>query len=94
MSATRTITEEIQVTGAKLVQTVKDIVRAGRVRRVVVKNPDGRTILDVPLTAGFVGAWMLPGLAALGGIVALAARYTIQVEREVSGPPAPAPGPR
>lgn len=82
MHANRPIVEEIQVTGAKLVETVKGIVKAGRVRRVVVKNAAGRTVLDVPLTAGVVGVALLPFWAALGGLAALAARYTILVERE------------
>ena len=80
-------TEEIQVQGNKLLTTIKNIVRAGNVRRIVVRNGEGRTVMDVPLTAGVVGAALLPVWAAIGGIAALAARYTIVVERE--GPPAP-----
>ena len=86
MSNGRTYTEEIPVAGGKLLETLKNIVRAGNVRRVVIRNGEGRTVLDVPLTAGVVGAALLPFWAAVGGIAALAARYTIVVERE--GPPA------
>lgn len=84
-----TYTEEINVAGDKLKATLKDILREGRVRRVVIKNAQGRTLLDVPLTAGVVGAVLLPFWAAVGGIAALAADYRIVIEREVSGPPAP-----
>lgn len=75
-------TEEVHVSGNNLLSTVKRIVREGNVRRVIVKNAQGRTVLDFPLTAGVVGAALLPFWAAIGGIAALAAHYTIVVERE------------
>jgi hypothetical protein len=85
-----TYTEEIQVGANKLLSTIKGIIREGRVRRVVVKNASGRTVLDVPLAAGAVGAALLPVWAAIGGLAALAAHYTVVVEREAPpGPPAP-----
>jgi hypothetical protein len=85
------IVEEIQATGSELLQVVKNVVRAGNVRRIVIKNGAGRTVLDVPLTAGVAGAVLLPFWAAVGGVAALAARWTIVVERDAAGPPAPIP---
>jgi hypothetical protein len=82
MTAPGSYTEEIKVTGAKLLETVKNVVRAGNVRRVVVRNAAGRTVLDVPLTAGLAGAVLLPLWAALGGLAALAAHYTVVIERD------------
>ena len=87
MTAPGSYTEEIKVTGSRLVETVRNLVRAGNVRRVVVRNGEGRTVLDIPLTAGLVSAVLLPFYAAIAGLAALAASYTIVVERE--GPPAP-----
>ena len=83
--------EEINVAGSKLKSTLKNILREGNVRRVVIKNGAGRTVLDVPLAAGVAGAVLLPFWAAVGGIAALAANYKILVVREASGPPAPVP---
>ena len=85
--------EEISVAGGKLKSTLKNILREGNVRRVVVKNSYGRTLLDMPLSAGVAGAVLLPFWAAVAGIAALAANYTIVVERDVSGPPATRPNP-
>ncbi len=82
MTAPGSYTEEIKVTGGKLLDTVKNVVRAGNVRRVVVRNAAGRTVLDVPLTAGVAGAVLLPLWAALGGLAALAAHYTVVIERD------------
>ena len=82
MTAPGSYTEEIKVTGSKLLDTVKNLVRSGNVRRIVVRNAAGRTVLDVPLTAGLAGAVLLPFWAALGGLAALAAHYTVLVERD------------
>ena len=83
-----TYTEEISVAGGKLKETLKKIVREGNVRRVMIQNGSGRTLLDMPLSAGLLGAALLPFWAAVGGIAALAADYKILVVRDVSGPPA------
>jgi hypothetical protein len=91
MTAPGSYTEEIKVTGAKLLETVKNVVRAGNVRRVVVRNAAGRTVLDVPLTAGLAGAVLLPLWAALGGLAALAAHYTVVIERDAGTGLAPRP---
>ena len=91
MTAPGSYTEEIKVTGGKLLETVKNIVRAGNVRRVVVRNAAGRTVLDVPLTAGLAGAVLLPRWAALGGLAALAAHYTVVIERDAGTGLAPRP---
>lgn len=84
-------TEEVHVSGQGLLGTLRKIVREGNVRRVVIKNAEGRTVLDMPLSAGVVGAALLPFWAAVGGLAALAAHYTIYVERtdgaEESGTP-------
>lgn len=53
----------------------------GNVRRIIVKNDKGETLIEVPLTIGVVGAILLPVWAALGAIAALAANFTIVVER-------------
>jgi hypothetical protein len=74
-------TEEFKVSGAGLKAKLKEIIRKGNVRRVVIKNGTGRTVLDIPLAAGIVGAALLPFWAAIGGIAALASDYTILVER-------------
>ena len=82
MTAPNSYTEEIKVTGGKLLETVKNVVRAGNVRRVVIRNASGRTVLDVPLTAGAVGVVLMPMFAAVAGLAALAAHYTVVVERD------------
>ena len=81
MSDEKTRTEELSISGEKLVSTVKEIIRQGNVRRVSVRNKDGKTLLEIPLTFGVVGALLLPTIAALGTIAALVTQCTIVVER-------------
>jgi Domain of unknown function (DUF4342) len=89
-----TYTEEISVAGGKLKETLKSILREGNVRRIVIQNGAGRTLLDVPLAAGVVGVALAPFWLAVGGIAALAADFKIKVVRDVIGPPATVPNDR
>lgn len=77
--------EEIKVAGDKLKATLKKLIREGNVRRVIVRNATGRTLLDMPLSAGLAGVVLLPFWAAVASIVALAKEFTIVVEREPDG---------
>lgn len=73
--------EEFRVDGDVLVSKIKEIIHQGNVRRIIIKNESGETLIEVPLTLGVVGAVLLPVWAAIGAIAALAARFSIVVER-------------
>ena len=80
-------TEERQVSSNNLVATIKKIIREGNVRRIVIRNPAGRTVLDIPLTAGIVGAAVVPVLwTAIAGLAGFAAQYTLVIERAEEPP--------
>lgn len=76
-----TRTEEIRVRGEELLAKARELVREGNVRRLIIKNDQGMTIIEVPLTVGVLGAALLPVWAAIGAVAALAADCTIVVER-------------
>lgn len=75
-------TEEFEVSGDSLVAKVKELVHEGNIRRVIIKNEEGRSLIDIPLTSGVVVALVAPQLAAIGAIAALVAKCTIVVEKE------------
>ncbi len=77
----KTRKEELSISGEKLVSTVKEIIHQGNVRRVSVRNKEGETLVEIPLTFGAVGVLLLPTIAALGTIAALVTQCTIVVER-------------
>lgn len=70
-----------EVSGEKLLSKVKQIVHEGNVRRITIKNDDGRTLIEVPLSVGVVGALLAPVWAAIGAVAALVASCSIEVER-------------
>ena len=81
MSEEQVRTEEFQVSGDVLVAKIKELVHEGNIRHVAIKNEDGRTLVDIPLTLGVVGTLLAPQLAAIGAIAALVTRCTIAVEK-------------
>jgi hypothetical protein len=82
MEDQKTHKEEFQVDGDKLIAKIKELVHEGNIRSIVIKNEEGRVLIDIPLSIGVVGALVAPQLAAIGAIAALITKSTILVERE------------
>ena len=86
-SEKRTMSEEIEVAGNQVVERVQELVKEGNVRRLIIRNPDDKVLLEMPLTVGAVAggaiALAAPWLAALGAFAALVARVKIEIVREV-----------
>jgi hypothetical protein len=85
----RTHTDSLTGKGSEILETIKDLVHEGNVRRVTIKQ-GAETIAEFPLTIGVVGAAIAPVFAAMGAIAALVADCTIEVER-VDGPNSDSP---
>jgi hypothetical protein len=81
--------EEFRVEGDKLISKIKEIIHEGNVRKLIIKNEQGQTLMEIPLTIGVVGAVLLPVWVALGAIAALAAHFTIVVEKIDESKPKP-----
>jgi hypothetical protein len=81
----RSHTEEFRVSGEGVLAKVRELVHEGNVRRITIKNDDGRVLIEIPLTLGVIGTVLLPVWAAIGAIAALAANLTIAVERADDG---------
>jgi hypothetical protein len=74
-------TEEFTVNGEELLAKVKSLINEGNIRRIIIKDDSGKTLVELPLTIGVVGAILAPMLAAVGAIAALVTKCTIVVER-------------
>jgi hypothetical protein len=81
MSEEKVKTEEFRVSGERLVSKVREIVHEGNVRRLIIKNEEGNTLIEIPLTLGVVGIALIPVWAAIGAIAALVTNCSIVVER-------------
>ncbi len=75
------IKEEFKVRGEELVEKVKQLIREGNVRRLIIKDETGKVYLEIPLTFGVIGALVAPVLAAVGAIAAMVADLKIEVVR-------------
>jgi 1,4-alpha-glucan branching enzyme len=81
-SASRARWEEHRVRGEKIVARLRELLHEGNARHVVIKNDEGKTLIEFPVTVGVAGALLVPVWAAVGALAALVANCTIQVERE------------
>lgn len=71
----------------KVIAKVESLIHEGNVRRIIVKDARGVTVMEVPLTIGLVGVALVPVWAAIGAIAAIAADFTIQLERKTEVEP-------
>ena len=85
--------EEFKVLGKELVDKVQEMIHAGNVRRIIIRDEHGHTFMEIPLTVAAIGAVAAPVLAAVGAIAAHLAKFTIVVERVEPQPPAEPPTP-
>lgn len=81
MPEEKTYTEEFEVNGDELLAKIKELAHEGNIRRVIIRNEKGRTLVDIPLSFGVVGVLLAPQLAAIGAIAALLSHGTILVEK-------------
>ncbi|WP_456380220.1 DUF4342 domain-containing protein [Thiolapillus sp.] len=77
--------EDISIAGNELVDRIKELVAEGNVRRLIIRKPNGESLLEIPLTAGVAvgGAVtiMAPVLAAIGALAALIKDFRLEVIR-------------
>jgi hypothetical protein len=77
-------TEEFRVEGEKLLGKIKELIHEGNIRRISIKDKEGKTVLEIPVTIGVVGILLAPQLAAIGAIAALLTEATVVVEKAES----------
>ena len=81
MSEEKVRTEEFRVNGEELLAKIKNLLKEGNIRRVIIKDRDCKVLLEIPLTFGVVGVLIAPQLAAIGAIAALLSEATVVVEK-------------
>jgi hypothetical protein len=76
-----TTTEERQVKSEDLMDEIKKLVHEGNVRRIIVRNKEGKELVNLPLTVGIIGIALAPLFTAVAAVVGLASEFTIVIER-------------
>ncbi len=84
MSEEKVHTEEFRVNGEELLARIKNLLKEGNIRRVIIKDKEGKVVFEIPLTFGVVGALLAPQLAAIGAIAALLTEATVVVVKAES----------
>ncbi len=74
-------TEEFRVNGEELLAKIKALIHEGNIRRIIIKDKDGKVLIEFPMTFGVVGLVLAPTLAAVGAIAALVTEATVVVEK-------------
>ena len=77
------VVEELKVTGADLIETVKRLLHEGNVNRIIVRDISGKELLNLPVNGVLAVTALIPILTAIGAVVVLAMDYTVLVERRV-----------
>jgi Domain of unknown function (DUF4342) len=88
--------EEFKVLGKELVDKVQEMIHAGNIRRIIIRDEHGHTFIEIPLTVAAIGVVAAPVLAAVGAIAVHLAHFTIvveRIERDQPRPPAEAAAP-
>ncbi len=73
--------EEFKVSGEEVIKKVKELIEQGNIRRIIIKNEEGKSLIEIPLTFALVGTVLAPVLAAVGALAALVTNCTIVVEK-------------
>ena len=71
--------EEFKVSGEEVVKKVKELIKKGNARKIIIKDTKGRSVLEIPLTLGVIGAVLVPALAAISAAAAVLTNCTVVV---------------
>lgn len=74
--------EEFKLQGQELVKKIKELIKAGNIRRIIIKNEKDKVMMEIPVTVAVVGAVFAPVLAAVGALAALLNKCSIVVEKK------------
>ncbi len=85
--------EQIKVDAAQLVDKIRELIHEGNVRRIIIKDHAGNTFMELPVNVAVVGVILAPVLTAVGALAAMAAKFTVVVERTASPAASNAPPP-
>ena len=77
--------DQIKVKSSQLVDKLREIIKEGKARRIIIRKDD-RILLEFPLLLGGGGTVaalaLAPTLTAIGAIAALATDITVVIERQ------------
>ncbi len=70
---------EFKVKSQELLKKVEELIREGNVRRIIIKDADGKVFIEIPLSVGVIGMIAAPIVAAIGALAGVVANFTVEV---------------
>ena len=74
-----------KVNGKELLNKIENIIKEGNIRRIVIKNEEGKPYIEIPLAVGVIGVLAAPIVTALGAIAGLISNFTIEIIKKEDG---------
>lgn len=84
-----TVKEEVWVKGNELVEKFKELIKQGNIRRIIIKDEEGKTLVEIPMTIGLLGTVIAPYVAILGGLAAMITKCKIEIIKREEESPSP-----
>jgi hypothetical protein len=73
--------EEFKIKSEEVIEKIKELIHEGNISRLIIKDEEGKTYLEIPVTIGVIGALLSPWLAAVGAIAAMVGHLKVEVIR-------------
>ena len=70
---------EFKVKSQELLNKIEELIHEGNVRRIIIKDADGKTFIEIPLSVGVIGVIAAPIVAAVGALAGVVANFTVEV---------------
>jgi hypothetical protein len=80
----RTTVDRVSVAGSDLIRTIQALLREAAVRKITVQDKTGRTLLEIPLYAGVIGAFFIGSWTVVALVAAWFAEVSILIERDAA----------
>ena len=67
---------EFKVKGKELLKKIEDLIKEGNVRRIIIKDTEGKPFIEIPLSFGVIGVLAAPIVAAVGALAGVVANFS------------------
>jgi hypothetical protein len=74
--------KEFKVHAQDLLNKIEELIREGNVRRIIIKDAEGRPYIEIPMTIGVIGAIAAPVVTAIGALAGVVANFKVEIIRK------------
>ncbi len=63
----------------ELIKRIEELIKEGNLRRIIVKDQNGKKYIEMPLLIGFIGSLAAPYVTLIGILAGVAAKFTVEI---------------